>query len=69
MISGPMLVSALIQIIIAGIIFSLLLWAIAAVGIAEPFARVAKGLLILVAVVFLINVLMSFSGHPLIAWR
>lgn len=69
MISGSLLLSLLVQIIIAGLVFYLLFWMINYIGLAEPFAKVAKVILALAAVLFLINVLMSFSGHPLIAWR
>jgi len=31
----------------------------------EPFAKVARGIVAVVAVIFLINILLSFLGHPL----
>lgn len=59
----------LIQIVIAGLIVWLLFWFIGWVGLPEPFAKVAKVLVGLVTLIFLINVLLSIGGHPLVNWR
>ncbi len=69
MISGSALVTLLITLVIAGLIFWLLFWFIGFVGLPEPFAKVAKVIIALVAVVFLINAMLGIGGHPLIAWR
>lgn len=69
MISASALLMLLVYIIVAGLVFYLLYWLIAQVGLPEPFDKVARVILALVAVIFLIGVLMSFAGHPLIAWR
>ena len=68
MITGSALVSILITLVIAGLIFWLLWWFIGYVGIPEPFNKVARVLIGLVAVVFLINLLLSLNGTPLIKW-
>lgn len=68
MISGSLLLTALVQLVIVGLIFWLLYWFLGQVALPEPFAKVARVLLALAVVVFLINVLMSLSGHPLIRW-
>lgn len=69
MIAGSALLNMLVMLVIAGLIFWLLFWFIGFVGLPEPFAKVAKVVIGLVAVVFLINILLGLSGHPLIAWR
>lgn len=67
-ISGEALVHAVVFIIIAGLIFGLLAWLIGYCGLPEPFAKVAKVVLAIMAVLVLINALLSIVGHPLIAW-
>jgi uncharacterized protein YacL len=67
-ISASTLLWAIVGIIVAGLIYFLLNYAIDASGIPEPFRRVAKVVLILIAVLFLINALLSLMGHPLIRW-
>lgn len=69
MITGSALVTLLITLVIGGLIFWLLFWFIGFVGLPEPFAKVAKVVIGLVAVVFLINILLGLSGHPPIVWR
>lgn len=51
------LLSILITIIIAGVIFYLLYWLIGVIGLPEPFNKVAIVLMALVAVIFLIGLL------------
>lgn len=68
MISGSTLVSLLITLVVAGLVFWLLLWFIGFVGIPEPFAKVAKVIVALVAVVFLLNILLGLGGHPIVKW-
>lgn len=58
----------LISVVIAGLIFWLLWWFLAYIGLPEPFAKVAKVLLMLFAVVFLINLLLSLNGTPMFSW-
>lgn len=67
--SGNNVVNALIWIVVAGVIFWLLNWLIAYVGIPEPFNKVAKVVIAVVAVVLLINALLSIAGHPVFTWR
>lgn len=66
MITLSSLVQTVIFVIIGGLIFGLLWYAIEAVKLREPFAQVARVVLILGAVFFLIAVLMGLAGHPLI---
>lgn len=67
-ISGSVLLNAIIWIIVAGVIFWLMNWLIAYVGIPEPFAKVAKVIIAIVAVVLLINALLSIAGKGFIAF-
>jgi hypothetical protein len=68
MIAGSSLLSVLITLVIVGLIFWLLWWFIGYVCLPEPFNKVAKVIIGLVALIFLINLLLGFSGHPLIRW-
>jgi ABC-type multidrug transport system permease subunit len=68
-INGQDALNLVIELVIAGLIFWLILWFIGWVGLPEPFLKVAKVILGLVVLIFLINILMGFSGHPLIHWR
>jgi len=65
-ISSNDLVSALIWIIVVGVIFWLLIWLIGYCKLPEPFNKIARILIAVVAVVILINILLGFTGHPLI---
>ncbi len=69
MISGSLMLSILIQLVIAGVIFWLIWWFIGYVGLPEPFNKVARVLIGLVALIYLINILLSIGGTPLIRWR
>lgn len=68
MITGSGLVSLLITLVIAGLVFWLLWWFIGYIGLPEPFNKVARVIIALVAVVFLINLLMTLGGTPLVRW-
>ncbi len=60
------LVSTLICVIVAGVIFGLLWWLIGFCGIPEPFNKVARVIVALIAVLFLIAVLLSLvNGQPI----
>ena len=65
MIAGSTVLSLLVTIVIAGLIFWLIWWFLDYVGIPEPFNKVIRVILGLAAIVFLINVLMGMSGTPL----
>jgi len=67
-ISGASLIQALIWIVIAAVIWWLINWAISYIGIPEPFNKVLRVILALVAVVFLINALLAIAGKPFITF-
>lgn len=68
-ISGESLMWLVIEIIVGGLIYWLLTWALASVGLPEPFAKIAKVVLVLAVCVFLINALLGLAGHPIIVFR
>ena len=67
-IAGRDVISAVIWVIVLGIIFGLLWWLIDYVKIPEPFSKVARVVLAVAGVVLLINVLLGLAGHPFIRW-
>jgi hypothetical protein len=67
-ISGSQIVSALIWLICIGLVFWLCNWLVSYIGLPEPFAKVAKVIIAVAAVIFLINVIMSLAGKPFINW-
>ena len=65
MIEGSSLLTLLITLVIVGLIAWLLMWFIGYVGLPEPFMKVAKVLIGLVVLIYLISLLLGFAGHPL----
>jgi hypothetical protein len=65
MIAGAGLLSLLITLVIAGLIFYLIWWFIGYIGLPEPFNKVARVLVALVALIFLINLLLGLTGTHL----
>lgn len=63
------LVELVIYLIVIGGVFWLLLWLIGYVGLPDPFAKVAKIILMVVGVLILINILLGFAGHPIFNLR
>lgn len=68
-ISGESLMWLVIEVLVAGLIYWLLTWAIAQIGPPEPFAKIAKFILVVAVCVFLINALLGLAGHPIIVFR
>jgi len=69
MIEAGALVSFLVYIIVIGLVFWLLWWLLAQVGLPEPFNKVARIVLSVVAVLILINILLGIVGSPIIRFR
>lgn len=67
-ISGSSLVNCIIWIIAAGLIFWLLNWALNQIALPEPFAKIARVIIVIATVLILINAILGLTGHPLIAW-
>lgn len=68
MVSGSALVSVLITVVIVGLVCWLLWWGIGYIGLPAPFGKVARVIVALIALIFIINILLSLSGHPLFRW-
>lgn len=63
-ISGP--VTIVVELIVAGIIFYLLWWALGRTAPPEPFRKVAEVILILLAVLVVVGILLTaVGGQPL----
>ena len=69
MITVAALFHILVLIIIAGLIFGLLVWLVNYIGLPAPFDKVARVVLAVFAVLFLIGILLGLAGHPVIIWR
>jgi hypothetical protein len=65
-VSGESAMHLVFYLIIIGLCFWLLWWLIGYVGLPAPFDKVARVILAVLAVFFLINCLMSITGHPLV---
>ncbi len=59
------LVSLLVYIIVIGAVCWLLWWLIGFLGLPQPFDKIARGLVAIVAVLLLISLLLGIAGHPL----
>lgn len=60
--SGNGLIGLLINIIVIGVICWLLWWLIGYVALPEPFNKIARIIIAVVAVIFLIRILLSLTG-------
>ncbi len=57
-----------IEFVVAGLIFWLLWWAWNAINPPEPFKKVGTVLLVVIAALWMINFLLSLTGHPVISY-
>jgi glucan phosphoethanolaminetransferase (alkaline phosphatase superfamily) len=67
-VSGQDIVQTLIWIVCVGIVVWLLIWLIDYCGLPQPFNKIAKIILAVASVIFLINLVMGLAGQPLIHW-
>lgn len=67
-INAGTLLWAFIWVVVAGLLFWFGNWTIAYIGIGEPFNKILKVILVLVAGVILVNALLTIAGRPFIAW-
>ena len=65
-ISGSALISLVIWLIVIGLIVWLLFWLLSYIGIPEPFNKITRAIIAIVAVVLLINVLLGLTGNAFI---
>lgn len=69
MITGSALFQLLLVLIVGGLILYVIWWGLGKIGLPEPFGKIATVVVVLVTVIFLVNILLSLIGHPLITWR
>jgi hypothetical protein len=62
MVSLSAAVMILVYLIVAGLIFGLLWWLVGYVGLPEPFNKVARVILAVLAVLVIIGILLSLVG-------
>lgn len=67
-INGADLVTALVGLIVFGLIAWLLFWLIEYCSLPEPINKVARVVLVIAIVLVLINFLLSIVGQPFIRW-
>ncbi len=67
-ITGETLLYFFIWLVIAGVIYWLLTWLLGQIGLPEPFGKVAKVVLAIIAVIFVINALLVLVGKPFIVF-
>lgn len=58
------LLSLVVYVLVIGAICWLLWWLIGFIGVPEPFAKIARSVVAVVAVILLIGVLLSLVGVP-----
>lgn len=65
------LVSIVIYLVVISLIFYAIWWFIGYVGVPEPFNKVIRVIVGLVALIIVINLLLGLAGHPIISgnWR
>jgi hypothetical protein len=65
MISATALIQLVIWLLIAGAVWWLLNWLVDYIGVPEPFRKVIKIILAIIAVLIVINALLMLVGTPL----
>ncbi len=63
------LISFIVYLVIVGLIFWCIWWFIGYVGIPEPFNKVVRVVMGLVALLIVINLLLGLVGSPMFTWR
>ena len=63
------LLHLLIQIIVVGLVCYLLFWLIGYIGLPAPFDKVARVVIAIVAVIFLLNIVMGLDGGHALNFR
>lgn len=67
-VSGEQLVNTLVWVILAGLVFWLAVWLVDYCKTPEPFNRVLKVIIAVIAFLFLVNVLLGLVGKQIIKW-
>lgn len=58
----------LIWLIVVGLIFTVVWWALGQIAIAEPFNKIIRVIVVLICAIVLINLLLGLLGHPLVTF-
>lgn len=66
MISAQALISLVIWLVVAGLIYWLCEWALGSLGIPEPFNKVIRVIMILIVFFIVLNALLTLAGWPLL---
>lgn len=67
-IQGSDIITAVIGLIVLGLVWGLLVWLVNEIGVPEPIHKIVKAVLAIALVLILINFLMSLIGKPFINW-
>jgi hypothetical protein len=68
MISGGLILNIVLQLVIGSLIFYVLWWALGKIALPEPINKIALVLLVVLCALWLINLLLSIGGHPIVRW-
>jgi hypothetical protein len=63
------LLSLVIYVVIIGLIFWCVWWFLGTAGIPEPFNKIIRVVVGLIALVIVVNLLLGFAGHPFMTLR
>lgn len=66
MITLSALVSLVVWLIIAGLIYWLVMWVIGQVGVPEPFNKIIRVVIALFVFLIVLNALLGLTGSPLV---
>lgn len=58
------MISILISVLLACLIFGLILWVITLFPIPEPFHKIAQAIIVILFAVYLISLLLPYASHP-----
>jgi len=59
------LLGIVVYLVIIGVVFWAILWFVGYVGVPEPFNKVIKVVVGLVALIIVVNLLLGLAGHPI----
>lgn len=65
---GGGLISLIITLVVLGLIFWLVKWALGELKLPEPFAKIINVVLVLIIFIVLLNALLGLGGRNFIAW-
>jgi len=68
MISGGLILNLVLQLVVGGLVAYILWWALGKIALPEPFNKIALVLLVVLCALWLINLLLTLGGHPIVRW-